>query len=32
MNRVSEIMIKDLVCCKPTTKVEESKILMEKYE
>jgi CBS-domain-containing membrane protein len=32
MDRVSEIMIRDLVCCRATTKVEESISLMEKYE
>ena len=32
MDRVSEIMIRDLVCCTPTTKPEDSKSLMEKYE
>lgn len=32
MNRVSEIMIKELVCCTPTMKIEDSKILMDKYE
>lgn len=31
MIRVSEIMIKDPVCCTPLTKVEESKFLMKKY-
>ncbi|MBC7711930.1 MAG: CBS domain-containing protein [Rhizobacter sp.] len=31
MNRVSDIMIKDTVCCTPLTKIEESKDMMEKY-
>ncbi len=32
MDKVSEIMIRDLVCCTPHSKIEDSKILMEKYE
>lgn len=32
MDRVSEIMIKDLVCCTPYTKIEDSKHIMEKYD
>lgn len=32
MDRVSEIMIKEFVCCSPTSKLDEPKILMEKYE
>lgn len=32
MDKVSEIMIKDLVCCTPVTKIEDSKTIMEKYE
>lgn len=32
MNKVSEIMIKELVCCTPLTKIEESKRIMKKYE
>ena len=32
MDKVSEVMIKDLVCCTPVTKVEDSKLIMEKYE
>ena len=31
MDRVSEIMIKDLVCCTVTSKIEDSKNLMKKY-
>lgn len=32
MERVREIMIRELVCCTANTKIEESKSLMEKYE
>ncbi len=32
MYKVSEVMIKDLVCCTPVTKIEDSKLMMEKYE
>lgn len=32
MDKVSEIMIRDLVCCTPYTKIEDSKRIMEKYE
>lgn len=32
MDKVSEVMIKDLVCCTPVTKIEDSKLIMEKYE
>lgn len=32
MERVSEIMIKELVCCTASANIEESKSLMEKYE
>lgn len=31
MIRVSEIMIKDPVCCTPLTKIEDSKLMMNKY-
>lgn len=31
MDRVSEIMIKESVCCSPAAKLEEPKNLMEKY-
>lgn len=32
MDRVSEIMIKELVCCSPASRMDEPKNLMEKYE
>lgn len=31
MDRVSEVMIKEFVCCSPMAKLEEPKNLMEKY-
>lgn len=31
MDRVSEIMIKEFVCCSPMAKLEEPKNLMDKY-
>lgn len=31
MDRVSEVMFKEFVCCSPMSKLEEPKILMEKY-
>lgn len=32
MDKVSEIMIKEIVCCTPKTKIEDSKSIMEKYD
>ena len=32
MNRVSEIMLKEFICCSPTSKLDEPKNLMEKYQ
>ena len=32
MDRVGQIMIKDLVCCSPTSSLEESKSVMERYK
>ena len=32
MNKAREIMLKESVCCSPTSKLEVPKILMEKYK